>query len=136
MKKLVLSVIAVVLTVIGLGGVAVVSPANAAIYCPDGEVLTEGSLADCTTHGANNASNQDNLTDTINTIINVVLGVVGFLAVAMIILGGISYVTSQGDASKTTKARNTILYGVIGLVVALLAFAIVNFVLANVFKAS
>ena len=51
----------------------------------------------------------------------------------MIVMGGISFATSQGDASKTTKARNTILYGVVGLVVALLAFAIVNFVLGAVF---
>ena len=41
---------------------------------------------------------------------------------------------SNGDAAKLTKAKNTIIYSVIGLVVALLAFAIVNFVLANVFS--
>ena len=48
---------------------------------------------------------------------------------------GISFATSQGDSGKVAKARNTILYGVVGLVVALLAFAIVNFVLSSVFKA-
>ena len=62
-----------------------------------------------------------------------VIGVIGFIAVAMIVMGGISFATSQGDTSKVAKARNTILYGVVGLVVAILAFAIVNFVLANVF---
>lgn len=44
------------------------------------------------------------------------------------------FVTSTGEASKTTRARNTILYGVVGLVISLLAFAIVNFVLGSVFK--
>lgn len=76
----------------------------------------------------------EGLMDTVNIIINVVLGVVGFLTVGVIILGGISFATSQGDAAKATKAKNTILFGVIGLVIALLAFAIVNFVLSNVFK--
>ena len=47
----------------------------------------------------------------------------------MIILGGISYATSQGDPGKVKKGKDTILYGIIGLVVALLAYAIVNFVL-------
>ena len=47
----------------------------------------------------------------------------------MIVIGGINYALSQGDPGKVKKAKDTILYGVIGLVVALLAFAIVTFVL-------
>ncbi|MBR2589172.1 hypothetical protein IKE84_02440 [Candidatus Saccharibacteria bacterium] len=72
----------------------------------------------------------------LNLIINVALGVIGFVAVVMIIMGGIQYTTSSGDAAKVTKAKNTIMYGVVGLVIALLAFAIVNFILTNVFNAS
>ena len=68
-----------------------------------------------------------------NTIINVIVGLVGIISVAVIVIGGISFATSQGDTAKTTKAKNTVLYGVVGLVVALLAFAIVNFVLQSVF---
>ncbi len=75
------------------------------------------------------------LMNVLTIIINVVVGVVGFIAVAMIVMGGISFATSQGDSSKVAKARNTILYGVVGLVVALLAFAIVNFVLKSIFNA-
>ena len=70
---------------------------------------------------------------TLNTILNVALGLIGFVAVVMIVVGGLQYTTSSGDAGKVTKAKNTIMYGVIGLVVALLAFAIVNFVLTNIF---
>ena len=66
-------------------------------------------------------------------ILNVALGVIGFVAVVMIVVGGLQYTTSSGDTGKVTKAKNTIMYGVIGLVVALLAFAIVNFVLTNIF---
>ena len=51
------------------------------------------------------------------------------LAVIMIILGGVNYATSQGDPNKVNKAKSTIMYGIIGLVICLLAFAIVNFVL-------
>lgn len=72
----------------------------------------------------------------LNLIINVALGVIGFTAVVMIIMGGVQYTTSSGDAAKVTKAKNTIMYGVVGLVIALLAFAIVNFILTNVFNAS
>lgn len=86
------------------------------------------------------AAGKDNdtgdLMTTVNTIINVALGVIGLVAVVMIIMGGLSYTTSAGDAAKVKKAKDTIMYGVIGLVVALLAFAIVNFVLGNIFKAS
>ena len=53
------------------------------------------------------------------------------LAVIVIIIGGINYTMSQGDPGKTKKAKDTILYGVIGLIVALAAFAIVHFVLDN-----
>ena len=77
---------------------------------------------------------ENSLTNGINQIINVVLGVLGLIAVIVIIIGGFTYITSSGDAAKVTKAKNTILYGIIGLVIALLAFAIVNFVLKEVFN--
>ena len=74
------------------------------------------------------------LMSTVQVIVNVALAVIGVLAVIMIILGGVQYTTSSGDAGKVKKAKDTIMYGIIGLVVALLAFAIVNFVLTNIFK--
>ena len=49
----------------------------------------------------------------------------------MLIWGGIKYATSAGDSNKVTAAKNTILYAVIGLAVAVLAFAIVNFVVSH-----
>lgn len=70
---------------------------------------------------------------TAQTIINVLVSVVGIVAVAVIVIGGILYVTSTGDAAKAKRAQNTILYGVVGLVVAILAYAIVNFVLKSIF---
>ena len=50
----------------------------------------------------------------------------------MVIIGGIQYTTSGGDSAAVTKAKNTILYGIVGLVIALLAYAIVNFVITRI----
>ena len=74
----------------------------------------------------------DGLMDVVARIINVVIGIVALVAVVMLIVGGVSYTTSAGGASKVKKAKDTILYGIIGVVVALLAFAIVNFVIGGV----
>ena len=72
------------------------------------------------------------LTDNVTGIINAVIAVLGILAVVVIIIGGISYMTSNGDANKVKKAKDTILYGVIGLIIVILSAAIVNFVIAKV----
>ncbi len=105
------------------------------LRCP-GTSLYGKSTADCAQAGAlasnPDACNTDDLTDTIQKIINTVIFVVGMLAVVMIIIGGVSYATSMGDPGKATKAKNIIMYGIIGLVISLLAFAIVNFVLQAV----
>ena len=62
-------------------------------------------------------------------VTNTILYIVGIIAVIMLIIGGIRYVISGGDAKKVTDAKNTVLYAIIGLVIAFLAFAIVNFVI-------
>ena len=77
-------------------------------------------------------SKDKNLWNNIQTIINAVIGILGLVCVVVIIIGGINYMTSSGDSGKVKKAKDTILYGVIGLVVCVLAFAIVNFVLGNI----
>lgn len=63
-----------------------------------------------------------------NTITNTLLFLVGVISVIMLIIGGIRYVVSGGDQNAVTGAKNTILYAIIGIVVAFLAFAAVNFV--------
>ena len=62
-------------------------------------------------------------------ITNTVLYVVGIISVIMLIYGGLRYVISGGDSKKVTDAKNTILYAIIGLIISILAFAIVNFVI-------
>ncbi len=65
------------------------------------------------------------------TVVNVLLFLIGALSVIMIIYGGIRYVTSGGDQGAVTSAKNTILYAVVGLIIAILAYAVVNFVLTS-----
>ncbi len=63
-------------------------------------------------------------------ITNTILYIVGIIAVIMLIIGGIKYVISGGDSKKVTDAKNTVLYAIIGLVIAVFAYAIVNFVIS------
>lgn len=62
-------------------------------------------------------------------ITNTVLYAVGIISVIMLIYGGLRYVLSGGDNKKVTDAKNTILYAIIGLIISILSYAIVNFVI-------
>lgn len=63
---------------------------------------------------------------------NTILLVVGLISVIMLVYGGLRYILSGGDSKKVTDAKNTILYAIIGLIISLLAYAIVHFVLNSV----
>ena len=76
----------------------------------------------------------DNVTEDdglIKKVVNLLLWAIGIVSVIMIIIGGIRYATSNGDSNNVTAAKNTIMYAVIGLVIAIFAYAIVNFVLTQ-----
>lgn len=62
------------------------------------------------------------------TVTNILLFLVGAVAVIMLVIGGLRYVTSNGDQAAVTGAKNTIMYAIIGIVVAFLAYAAVGFV--------
>jgi hypothetical protein len=80
------------------------------------------------TKAAGSDTETTSLGEKVKVVVNVLLFLIGAVSVIVIIIGGIRYVTSNGDASQVTGAKNTILYAVIGIIVALLAYAIVNFV--------
>jgi len=67
----------------------------------------------------------------IHTIVNLLSAIVGVVAVIMIIVGGFRYITSGGNDTSVTSAKNTILYAIIGLVVVALAQLIVRFTLSK-----
>ena len=63
--------------------------------------------------------------------INWVIGVAGIVCVIYIVVGGVGYMTSAGDVGKLQRAKNTILYAIIGLIIVALSFAITNFVISR-----
>lgn len=77
------------------------------------------------------SKNNDSVNELVQNIISTLLFIIGTVAVIMIIIGGIRYTLSNGDASQIKSAKDTVLYSVIGLIVAILAYAIVNFVLGR-----
>ena len=86
------------------------------------------------TDGMNAASTGDTPEDVesvFGTVVNVMFFIIGAVSVIMLIYGGIRYTTSGGNAASITAAKNTIIYSIVGLVVAILAYAIVNFVVTR-----
>lgn len=84
--------------------------------------------------GANSADpgGAPTLENSFESIVSIMLFVIGAISVIVIVVGGILYVTSTGDAAKTKRAKDTILYAVVGLVVSILAYSIVKFVIEGV----
>ncbi|MFI5212824.1 MAG: pilin [Candidatus Saccharimonadales bacterium] len=81
--------------------------------------------------GGSDPGNNVPLGTRVKTIVNVMLFILGAIAVIMIVVGGIRYTTSGGDASRVKGSKDTIMYAIVGLVIALLAYALVNFVIAS-----
>lgn len=88
-----------------------------------------------TTCAASTADAGTNVNDLIADVVNIFSLIVGVVAVIMIIVGGFKYITSGGESSNVTGAKNTILYAIIGLVIVALAQFIVRFVLQRVTEA-
>lgn len=81
------------------------------------------STGKCTTDGKELTDGTDSY---LSTFVNLILFIAGAVAVIVIIVGGIRYITSTGDAMRIKQAKDTVLYGIVGLVIALIAYAIVN----------
>ncbi len=64
-------------------------------------------------------------------IISVLLWIVGMASIIVIVYSGITFVTSAGNPSQITRAKTMLLYAVVGLVVSILAYAIVNFIVGS-----
>ncbi len=120
MKKTFRGVLAGLLLVPALAlGVSVVTPAPSYAQIDSGVDAT----------GVDRTSGFGDKDSVAQNVINLLLWIVGVASVLMLIWGGIRYITSGGNSNHVTAAKNTILYAVIGLAVALLAGVIVNFVI-------
>ncbi len=120
MKKIGQSLLLIPALVLGLSFVA--TPA----YAADCELSIQGG-ADCA-----KGNGQDRQLfgegSIFQTVTNILLFLIGAIAVIMLIIGGIRYVISGGDQAQVTAAKNTILYAIVGIIVAFLAYAAVSFV--------
>lgn len=107
---------------------AVVSAADIqSNLCSGTDLSLSGDGASC----ADPATSQSKLDGIITTVVNIFSIVVGIIAVIMIVMGGLKYITSGGDSGNITGAKNTILYAIVGLVIVALAQFIVHFVLSK-----
>ena len=118
MKRLVI----IIGLLLGIGiGATVLSPTA-------GAVDIYGACQPGSTDTVCKASGESNVSKLIKNVIDILLMISGVIAVIMVIIGGIRYATSNGDSNSVSAAKNTILYSVIGLVIALFSYAIVQYV--------
>ncbi len=96
------------------------------------DLITKLAVSPINEITGDNVDDSSAFTGNVVGIINAIISVLGIVAVIVVIIGGIRYMTSAGDAGKVKTAKDTILYGLIGLAVVALSFAIVNFVIVNV----
>jgi len=139
MRKRIQSIIAAFILSVGFG-VMMLAPTTYADdkkATPPSGTSSDAGCTDaksCVTNGlqaTGGTSSKTSISDIFKTIVNVLLFVIGAISVIMIIIGGIKYTTSNGDSSSVTSAKNTILYAVVGLLVSMFAYAIVNFVVTR-----
>jgi len=112
-------------TIITIGIALLASTASASDPCSAGYVLDDGV---CKAIDDIKNPSTGGLFSLVASIIRYILYAVGILAVIMIIVGGMRYATSAGEAEKVKKAKSTLLYSIIGLVLALLAATIIQVV--------
>jgi hypothetical protein len=112
---------------------AYADPANCDPNVAGADPLTAG--ASCSQGG----SQKDNLFGSggiFTVIANTLIFLVGAISVIYLIIGGLRYVVSNGDSKNVTAAKDTILYAIVGIVVAVVSFALVQFVINALAKAN
>ena len=129
MKKMILSALIVACSAFGVSAVSTASlSTNVSAQAADG--VKKGITTATTTDMQNKSiAGEGGL---ISILINFLLWAVGILSVVMIIFSGFRYITSAGDASKTKSAQTALTYSIVGLIVAVFAWAIVNIVLDRI----
>ena len=130
-KKIVLAVLMILSSVFLPAKVLAAEIGENRICGMDGVDKTAKEAAGC-----NKPENEDEVGNAMLNIINVVIAVLGIIAVLFVVIGGAQYMTSRGDPTKASKAKDTILYAVLGVLLATFAYAIVNFVLGGMLSGS
>ena len=102
--------------------------ATVSLFGPEVVAQTIGP-DDCPSGICTNTSFGGSLRQAIVTVINFMLFFLGIIAVAFVIFAGFLFLTSRGDDGQVEKAKKTLIYAVIGIVIVMLSFAIVNTVI-------
>ena len=110
---------------------SLVKPVSA-FTCPEKTIRENEPVSALSECNVEKTEGEKSLMSNVNMLINVFTSVMGFLAVAMIIYGGFMLLTAQGDPARIKRGKDVVLYSVIGLILVMLAYAIVNFVMTNV----
>jgi len=82
--------------------------------------------------GGNCGDKGTGISTVVKAVINILSVVVGVVAVVMLIIGGLKYITSAGDTSGIASAKNTVIYALVGLVIVAMAQSIVYFVMGKI----
>ncbi|MDQ3064758.1 MAG: pilin [bacterium] len=131
MKQRMLTKIFAISLVLGLG--MLVLPSPSLVYGID-EPARNAACEGIGAIGGDCQQGDSGIRGLVGSVINILSWIVGIAAVIMVIVGGLKYVLSSGDANGITSAKNTILYAVIGLVVASLAQVLVRYVIVGSVK--
>lgn len=127
-KNTLISMAVTIMAAFSLGTLMnVATPSSTAAQCQGVDCVSQEII----TNTKYNTGKSKSVGSIASVITNTLLFFAGAFAVIMIIYGGILYALSSGDATKTKKAKDTILYAVIGLAVALLSYAIVTYVVTK-----
>lgn len=127
-KKVLAGLIAAPLLALGALVVAPVTPASAQTCDVTNPSITSGAACSKPSGAEADLFGEESI---FTRIVNILLFIIGAVAVIMLIIGGIRYTLSGGKDAEVTAARNTILYAIIGIIVAFLAYAVVNWVLGS-----
>lgn len=128
-KKALHALLVVPMVAFAISAIAPVAEPALAVDCGSGS-LSISSGAEC----AKGDEQPENLFGTggiFQVVTNILLFLIGAISVIMLIIGGIRYVVSGGDSGAVSSAKNTILYAIVGILVAFLAYAAVNFVITQ-----
>lgn len=112
---------------------SLVKPVSA-FTCPDKTVREGESVSALSECNVEKTEGDKSLMSNVSMLINVFASVMGFLAVGMIIYGGFMLLTAQGDPAKIKRGKDVVTYSIIGVILVMLAYAIVNFVMKSGIK--
>lgn len=110
-------------------GIAISLGASVAVAQPTGAVDLFNACSGNSDTAVCKARNKDQASNIVQSVISLLLWIIGAVSVIMIVIGGFKYVTSNGDSNKIQSAKNTIMYAVIGVVVALVGQGVILFVI-------